>query len=487
MKRDLLDLASSMTRRGVAFVMATVVRRDGSTPAHVGDMALVTGDGAFHGWIGNQQMRALIEREAVRALLERKPCLLCLSSSPDRHLRPGVYPLPLPDGSEGTVEVYLAPVLTSPRLVLLGRSPVMSVLATLARAIGYRVDLVDAGLGDPERGDAGPRADELHGADRVFRSADDPRLLESDGVPVMAVVASDGDGDVAHVAAALAMSPVYLGVIASRRRFTLLRDALVARGFGAALDRIDHPAGLALGAHDPGEVAVSILAQMIARRNGVLAVNEASVTLSEASEVTSTMDVVIPAEVEAKLSAAAAASAAPAPIALPPSAQLPPPPASSTAAATASCFPTPVQDESNGVTMALRVRASSPSMARRDTESETSDQSVETNVQAEARAVLPRARGTGEPAFAAGPSDGTPELMGLGGGAGDGTGDGADDGRETEPRGDAIDPVCQARVAIDDARHLASWERRTWYFCCAACRARFLANPLRYSVFAPAP
>jgi P-type Cu+ transporter len=45
--------------------------------------------------------------------------------------------------------------------------------------------------------------------------------------------------------------------------------------------------------------------------------------------------------------------------------------------------------------------------------------------------------------------------------------------------------VCQTSIEISEARHFGTWQGLTWYFCSAACRSKFLANPLRYSAFAP--
>ena len=422
--------------------MATVVRREGATPAHLSDMAMIAGDGTFHGWIGSKEIAAVLEREAMRVLMERRPCLICLSATPDREARPGVVSLHCQ--IDGAVEIYLAPVVSSPRLVLLGRSPISSSLAELARTIGYRVDLVDVDLAPGSApGSAPGESQASHSADRVFHRYDDPRLREGDGEgsPVMAVVspgAERSESDADMVAAALTLAPVYLGVIASRRRFTLLRDALVTRGLGASVDRIAHPAGLALGAHDPGEVAVGVLAQMIARRNGVATVNEASVILSEGSEVTSTMDVAVDEEGRAAREARAA--------------RLIPPgsgesPSGGTAAATASCFPQPVPEGETPATTALRVRASSPSLDS-----------------AAVVATLPVLSAVPSPPSL--PSDGTPTVEG-------------------DVPDDALDPVCQAAVTISEARHVCTWQGLTWYFCGASCRSKFLANPLRYSAFAP--
>jgi xanthine dehydrogenase accessory factor len=262
MKRELFELVVNLARDGVSFVIATVVRRDGMSSAHQGDMAVVTADGAFHGWIGGGCTRPTVEREAALALVERRPRLICLSPTPQRDPRSGILALPMTCHSGGTVEVYLDPVIAAPRLVLFGRSPIITALAVLARAIGYRVDVADPAT----------RPDEVPAADRVFTSINAPELA---GHGAAIVVASMGDFDEEAVVAALALEPAYLGVVASRRRYALLRESLLARGIAAtALEPIANPAGLDLGAREAGEVAVSILAQIVARKNAIPAVSE---------------------------------------------------------------------------------------------------------------------------------------------------------------------------------------------------------------------
>lgn len=253
-KRELFDLAGMLSRQGTSYVMATVVRRDGLSSAHLGDLAIVEANGAFHGWIGGGCTRPTVEREAANALAAGQPRLILLSPEPERDARPGVVALPMTCHSGGTVEIYLDPIIAAPRLVLFGRSPIISSLAALAKAIGYHVDVADV--------DA--HADEVPAADRVFTSLAAPELEGAGFI----VVGTMGDFDEDAVIRALALKPQYLGVIASRRRYALLRDAVIARGIDAsALNQISNPAGLDLGAKEPGDVAVSILAQIVARRN----------------------------------------------------------------------------------------------------------------------------------------------------------------------------------------------------------------------------
>ena len=157
--------------------------------------------------------------------------------------------------SGGVVEIYIDPVLARPRLALYGRSPIIRTLATLGRAVGYRVDVADPDL----------RPDEAPDADRAFVDLAAPKRAEPGAY---AVIATLGENDEESIAAAVRHAPSYLGVIASRRRFAILRTALLARGITAdQLAAIHNPAGLDLNARTPEEVAVSVLAEIVAARN----------------------------------------------------------------------------------------------------------------------------------------------------------------------------------------------------------------------------
>src|SRR5262249_48920890 len=89
MQLELLHLASELVRRGAPFVLATVVARTPPTSAQVGDTALVTRD-AFHGWVGGSCTRPTVVAEALRALEDGQPRLVCLDPDPESRRRPGV-------------------------------------------------------------------------------------------------------------------------------------------------------------------------------------------------------------------------------------------------------------------------------------------------------------------------------------------------------------------------------------------------------------
>jgi xanthine dehydrogenase accessory factor len=259
MRSDLLHLASDLVRRAEPFALATVVRREAPSSARVGDAALVTQGGAFHGWLGGSCTQPVVAREALRALADGTPRLIALSPDPATDRRPGVEAFPMTCHSGGSVDIYIEPQLPAPRMVVLGVSPVAQALTRVARAMGYTVDAVD------------PAADRatFPEADRIFTSFEEPALRPRAGAAgwrLAAVIATMGEHDEDAVAAALSLDPAYIGLVASRRRFASVRETLLARGVaGAALDRVKSPAGLDIGARDPAEIAVSIVAEIVQR------------------------------------------------------------------------------------------------------------------------------------------------------------------------------------------------------------------------------
>ncbi len=262
MRTELLQLAAELGKRGEPYVLAMVVRRESYSSAQQGDMAVITADGTYHGWLGGNCTKPTVRKEALRALADGKPRLVQLSPEPDPHPRPGVTALPMTCHSGGTVEIYLEPMLPAPRLLLFGLSPVVRALAQQGRAMGWAVDVCD------------PSAEQaaLPGADRCFKDLGAGELRAYPAGTVCAVVATMGENDEDSVQAALAARPAYLGVVASRKRFAVLRETLLERGVAATLlDGIKSPAGLELGARLPEEVALSILAEVVQQRRAVAA------------------------------------------------------------------------------------------------------------------------------------------------------------------------------------------------------------------------
>src|SRR6266850_6895269 len=129
MRPDLLALAASLSARDEPFALVTVVRREPPSSARVGDSALITKGGEYHGWAGGGCTRETVVREAQRAMADGEPRLLCISPEMATEPRPGMLAVPMTCDSGGTVEIYVEPVLPVARLVLFGATPVVEALA----------------------------------------------------------------------------------------------------------------------------------------------------------------------------------------------------------------------------------------------------------------------------------------------------------------------------------------------------------------------
>jgi xanthine dehydrogenase accessory factor len=252
MRRELLELASDLARRGEPFAIATVVARKSPMSAQPGDTALVTREGGFHGWVGGSCTRPTVIAEALAALADSRPRLVALDPDPDGYRRPGLTVFPMTCHSGGSVEIHIQPVLPSPDLVVYGASPIARALVRLGKAMGYRVHAVD------------PTADADAFADADTVSTE-PRQLRLDRAtaPLFAVVATQGAWDEEAILAAMAHAPNYLSVVASPRRFGEMRALLGERAPAGALAAIRNPAGLDLGARLPEEIALAILAEIV--------------------------------------------------------------------------------------------------------------------------------------------------------------------------------------------------------------------------------
>ena len=260
MRTDILQLASELAGRGEAFALATVVRREPPSSARVGDSAVVTPDGEFHGWLGGSCTRPTVIREALAALADEKPRLIGIVRDPDSisHTRPGLTVFPMACHSGGSVEIYIEPLLPARRLLIFGVSPTARALARLAAVLGYRVEAVDPEASETLFPDAG----------RLVTSdaSVEPPGSARDASRCFAVVATLGQRDEEAAWTASRLMPAYVGVVASRKRFGQMRETLAARGATQEqLDRIANPAGLDIGAQTPEEIALSILAEITRR------------------------------------------------------------------------------------------------------------------------------------------------------------------------------------------------------------------------------
>lgn len=257
MRADLLARAAELSRRGRPFAVATVIRREAPSSARLGDSAVITADGDFHGWLGGSCTRPTAVREALAAIRDGTPRIIALSPHPERDRRPDIHPVLIACHSGGSVDLYIEPVMPPPRLVVFGLSPAAQAAVRIAKVLGYTTALVDPDAGSVT----------LPEADGLVTGLDAPGaawLEEGDRARRFALVATLGERDEEALRDALRLDPGYIGLVASRKRLAQVRELLLARGVSAAqLERIRSPAGIDIGAVSPEEIALSVLAEVV--------------------------------------------------------------------------------------------------------------------------------------------------------------------------------------------------------------------------------
>lgn len=255
---DALKVAARLVEQGQPFVLATVVRALAPTSTKAGDKAVITEAGEVFGWVGGSCAEPIVKKEAEAALADGECRLVHIS--PDADLPPsrdGLTFRPMTCYSGGLLEIHVEPHLARPVLLVCGNSPVAHALAELGRGLRYRVVVADL----TTRPSMGAELNVVHELDDL------PPL---GGPNTFAVVASHGMFDVEALQKVLSLDADYVGFVASERRRAAVFDRLSANGVSdESLERIDAPAGLDIGAKEPAEIAVSILARVIAVRRGV--------------------------------------------------------------------------------------------------------------------------------------------------------------------------------------------------------------------------
>jgi xanthine dehydrogenase accessory factor len=213
-----------------------------------------------------------VRREAEAALDDGQCRLLHITPDAESPVgREGLSVHKMECYSGGALEIYIEPYLPLPSLLVFGNSPVASALCELGRVMKYRVTVVDLG-------DRPPMTDE----DEVVR--DLGRLLVPAPPSTFAVVASHGVFDEESLEKALSWDLAYVGFVTSARRRDQVFAALAARGVPPErLARVVAPAGLELGARQPQEIALAVMAQIVSARRQPPAV-DADGLVSSAAE-----------------------------------------------------------------------------------------------------------------------------------------------------------------------------------------------------------
>ncbi|HZD90493.1 MAG TPA: XdhC/CoxI family protein [Pseudolabrys sp.] len=259
------DVISARTAKGEPFALATVVRTVAATAAKAGAKAVILPDGTIsEGWIGGGCARAAVVKAAKDALADGQSRLV--SVQPPAALdqqgiaagaeKAGIRFAKNMCPSQGTMDIFVEPVLPRPQVIICGASPVAVAIAEFAKRAGFAVTVCAP-------------AGEQHAFAAVDRTIEGYALPVDEAGSRFVVVSTQGRGDEAALAAALSVDADYVAFVGSRRKADTLRAKMAERGIAPErLAKLKAPAGLDLGAITPDEIAVSIIAEIVAVRRG---------------------------------------------------------------------------------------------------------------------------------------------------------------------------------------------------------------------------
>lgn len=257
MNQEVFSALSEALNRGEEVALVTIVSSTGSTPQRVGAKMLVYADGRTVGTIGGGCYENDAFGKAREAILTRKPITLKFELNDDFAQETGLV-------CGGQMEVFIEPVEPSPELFVFGAGHVGYSVGKMAHETGFKVHVID----DREKFANSERFGE--GIDVIVDHI--PTWIESHVLPPTSyvVVVTRGHTHDLDAMRALAQSPLrYLGLIGSKAKVKRIFDALIEEGMPAAkLSGIHAPIGLDIGAITPQEIAVSILAELIAVKHG---------------------------------------------------------------------------------------------------------------------------------------------------------------------------------------------------------------------------
>ena len=238
--------------KGENFAIAQVIDRIAPSSGKVGDKALIMDTGELIGWIGGGCVRGIVIKEAMNVIRSKKYRRIRISPEGGTTETENFKEYVMSCQSKGTVEVLIEPVLPQPELIIAGKSNIARKLSQMANAADFRVTVLAVDV-DPQM---------FPSAHAIHNEVDFSILNIHDNTSI--VVTTQGHNDEEAVQKALQTKADYVGFVASAAKSEDIQTYL--KGQGISEERIKDlrsPVGIDINAKLAGEVAISILAEII--------------------------------------------------------------------------------------------------------------------------------------------------------------------------------------------------------------------------------
>ncbi len=254
---DLYEEIVKLRREGHRGALATIINVRGSIPSFNTAKMLVRDDGSIVGTIGGGCVEADVWQAAREVMESEKPRTLKFDLNENPKADTGLV-------CGGTLEIYVEPILPVPVLYLVGAGHVAFNVYKVARIAGFDVVVID----DRE---AYANRERFPDAREIFADDFDQTLakIEPNENAYVVIVTRGHRDDMRVLRWAVQTDARYIGMIGSKRKVLTTYKELQAEGLSPALfQKVQAPIGLEIGAVTPEEIAVSIVAEMIAARRG---------------------------------------------------------------------------------------------------------------------------------------------------------------------------------------------------------------------------
>jgi xanthine dehydrogenase accessory factor len=253
---DLFEEIVRLRREGRRGALATIVHVNGSIPSFESSRMLVREDGSISGTIGGGCVEAEVWAAAKDVMRAEQPRKLTFNLNNDPTYDTGLI-------CGGTLEIFVEPILPSPKLCIFGGGHVSLALSRIAHQAGFEISVIDdrESFANAERF---PMATEIHTS---FEEAFEE--IRPNPSSYLVIVTRGHKDDMRVLKWAVGTDARYIGMIGSKRKVIAIYRALESQGIPVeSFARVHAPVGLEIGARTPEEIAVSIVAELIAvRRN----------------------------------------------------------------------------------------------------------------------------------------------------------------------------------------------------------------------------
>ena len=256
MEIDIFDEIQKMRQLGRKAALATIVQIRGSVPSFQSAKMLIRDDGSTLGSVGGGCVEAEVWTAAQDVMRDEKSKIMTFDLTDESMAESGLI-------CGGKVEIFVEPILPTPKMLIFGAGHISTQVSKIATIAGFRTTVVD---NRPvyANADRFPEAEAIHS--ESFEKAFEEIVPDENTYVIIVTRGHQEDQNVLRWA--VQTNARYIGMIGSKRKIRLIFDDLIARGVSPeALNRVHAPLGFDIGSQTVPEIAVSIVAELIACRN----------------------------------------------------------------------------------------------------------------------------------------------------------------------------------------------------------------------------